>query len=134
METMTTLTILEPHKPDRGNSKDYLIRRLKRDHPDIAEALGRGEYKSARAAAIEAGIIRKPARLKQTQQLVEKISIPEIEDLLEFILDEIKRRTGWTPPEPEPEPEPKKRRVVYGPKVRARKPRVKREYHAAPGW
>jgi hypothetical protein len=41
-----------------GTSQEYLIRRLKRDAPDIAEALGRGEYPSARAAAKAAGIIK----------------------------------------------------------------------------
>lgn len=28
---------------DRGNRADYLVRRLKRDAPEIAAALGRGE-------------------------------------------------------------------------------------------
>ena len=42
----------------QGTSQTYLIRRLKRDRPDIAERLARGEFKSARAAAIEAGIIK----------------------------------------------------------------------------
>lgn len=37
---------------------DYIKARLRRDHPEIAEALGRGEFRSARAAAIEAGIIK----------------------------------------------------------------------------
>jgi hypothetical protein len=45
-------------KLDRGAS--YLVRRLKRDAPDIAQALARGEYKSARAAGIAAGIVRVP--------------------------------------------------------------------------
>jgi hypothetical protein len=35
--------------PGRGAA--YLVRRLKRDAPAIADALGRGEYPSARAAA-----------------------------------------------------------------------------------
>jgi hypothetical protein len=38
-----------------GNSASYLIRRLKRDNPAVAQALARGEYKSARAAGIAAG-------------------------------------------------------------------------------
>jgi hypothetical protein len=41
-----------------SNQVCYLVRRLKRDAPDIALALGRGEYKSARAAAIAAGIVK----------------------------------------------------------------------------
>jgi hypothetical protein len=39
-----------------GNTA-YIEARLRRDFPCIAEALARGEFKSARAAAIEAGII-----------------------------------------------------------------------------
>lgn len=42
----------------RGDNAAYLKARLQRDHPEIAEALERGEFKSARAAAIEAGIIK----------------------------------------------------------------------------
>jgi len=41
----------------QGNSADYLKARLYRDHPEMAAAFERGEYRSARAAAIEAGII-----------------------------------------------------------------------------
>jgi len=36
----------------------YLVARLRRDAPEVADALKRGEIKSARAAAIEAGIIK----------------------------------------------------------------------------
>lgn len=42
----------------QGNSAAYLKARLQRDHTEIAEALDRNEFKSARAAAIEAGIIK----------------------------------------------------------------------------
>ena len=42
----------------RGNNASYRVRRLKRDRPDIAEALARGEYKSARAAGIAAGFVK----------------------------------------------------------------------------
>jgi len=41
----------------RSNSAAYLKARLCRDAPELADALDRGEIKSARAAAIEAGII-----------------------------------------------------------------------------
>ena len=40
-----------------GTQAAYLQARLRRDAPEVAEALERGEIKSARAAAIEAGII-----------------------------------------------------------------------------
>lgn len=42
----------------RGDNAAYLKARLQRDRPEIAEALERGEFRSARAAAIEAGIIK----------------------------------------------------------------------------
>jgi len=41
----------------RSNSAAYLKARLRRDAPELADALNRGEIKSVRAAAIEAGII-----------------------------------------------------------------------------
>lgn len=42
----------------RGNDKEYLVGRLKRDAPDLAEALARGEFPSTRAAGIAAGFIK----------------------------------------------------------------------------
>ena len=41
-----------------GTSQSYLLRRIARDRPDILERVKSGEFKSARAAAIEAGIIK----------------------------------------------------------------------------
>lgn len=41
-----------------GTSQTYLLRRLARDAPEILERVKTGEFKSARAAAIEAGIIK----------------------------------------------------------------------------
>ena len=41
-----------------GNSTVYLVRRLKRDAPEFAERLAAGEFRSARAAARAAGIIK----------------------------------------------------------------------------
>jgi hypothetical protein len=46
-----------------GNSSEYLIRQLKRDAPEIAKRLAKGEFPSARAAAIEAGIVKVPTPL-----------------------------------------------------------------------
>lgn len=42
----------------RGTSGEYVVRRLKRDAPDLAAALARGEFSSARAAGIAAGFIK----------------------------------------------------------------------------
>ena len=46
---------------DGGHRKDRLAARLKRDHPEIAARVANGEFKSIRAAALEAGIV-KPMR------------------------------------------------------------------------
>lgn len=40
-----------------GNA-EYIKARLRRDHPEIAEQLERGEHRSARAAGIAAGFIK----------------------------------------------------------------------------
>jgi hypothetical protein len=42
----------------RGETQAYLLRRLARDAPEVLERVKSGEIKSARAAAIEAGIIK----------------------------------------------------------------------------
>src|SRR5690242_4023892 len=48
------------HFKNYGTGADYLAARIKRDRPDIAEAVIRGEYRSMRKAAIDAGILPKP--------------------------------------------------------------------------
>ena len=54
----------------RGNSLHYLKPRLKRDHKAIYAAYRRGEYRSVRAAAIAAGIIKpRPAGELALQRL-----------------------------------------------------------------
>ena len=42
----------------RGETQAYLLRRLARDAPEVLERVKAGEFSSARAAAIEAGIIK----------------------------------------------------------------------------
>lgn len=49
---------------ERGNGQAYLLRRLARDAPEILERVKAGEFRSARAAAIEAGIIRPVATVR----------------------------------------------------------------------
>jgi hypothetical protein len=41
-----------------GTSTDYLTARIARDRPDILERMKTGAYKSVRAAAIDAGIVK----------------------------------------------------------------------------
>jgi len=42
----------------RGTGEEYVVRRLKRDAPELAAALARGEFPSARAAGIAAGFVK----------------------------------------------------------------------------
>jgi hypothetical protein len=51
-------TVRAPKTKLRGNSRQYLIDRLTRDHPHIVVRLMVGEFRSIRAAAVAAGIIK----------------------------------------------------------------------------
>jgi hypothetical protein len=68
-----------------GNSAAYLVRRLKRDHKDIADALARGQYRSARAAGIAAGIVKVPARLEVAKKACRKLSAKERAELRRWL-------------------------------------------------
>jgi hypothetical protein len=56
-----------------STNRDYLLRRLARDHEDILARYERGEFKSVRAAAIAAGIIKKPTPFEQVRKLLSKM-------------------------------------------------------------
>ena len=57
-------------KTPGGTDPAYLVSRLKRDRPDIAERLAGGEFRSVRAAAIEAGIVKVPSVFERVQKLM----------------------------------------------------------------
>lgn len=57
-----------------GTSAAYLVARLKRDRPDIAARLAAGEFRSARAAAREAGWVKPPDPLKELRRWWERAS------------------------------------------------------------
>jgi len=63
--------------PNRGNQADYLLRRLARDAPEYLDAFERGEYASARAAAIAAGILKPPTPLADLRRAWNKASEEE---------------------------------------------------------
>ena len=79
---------------DYGNAASYLIRRIKRDattptaqnHTRAADALARlqrGEIKSARRAAIDAGIVRVPTAMDVARKAVRKLTGEEWRELVE---------------------------------------------------
>jgi hypothetical protein len=63
----------------------YFVSILKRDHPDIAAALERGEYRSVRAAAIAAGIVKVKTPLDTLRAAWAKASEKEREMFLEEV-------------------------------------------------
>jgi hypothetical protein len=67
-----------------GNSEAYLVRRLKRDEPEIAEALERGEYRSVRAAGIAAGFVKIESPLVTLKRAWGKASPEERETFREW--------------------------------------------------
>lgn len=58
-----------------GETSDYIASRIKRDRPDIAEAVERGEYSSMRQAGIAAGFVkpRKAVTLGDPVRLASRI-------------------------------------------------------------
>jgi hypothetical protein len=74
----------------RGETAAYLAARIKRERPDIAEAVERGEYRSIRAAAIAAAIVKQQTPLERIYKLLPKLSQNELEQLAA----EVDRRKG----------------------------------------
>lgn len=50
----------------RGTDPDYLTARIARDRPDILERMQAGEYASTRAAALDAGIVKRRVSVEAT--------------------------------------------------------------------
>lgn len=75
-----------------GTSAEYLVRRLKRDAPEVAEELARGELPSARAAAIKAGIVKVPTRVERAIKLVRRMSDSELYDFEERFNEVLQQR------------------------------------------
>lgn len=75
----------------KGGSADRLIARLKRDAPQIAERLAAGEFRSARAAAIEAGIIAETPPLTILRRAWKRASPQERAIFMEDVKSEPQR-------------------------------------------
>jgi hypothetical protein len=71
-----------------GTGASYLVRRLKRDAPDIAAALARGEYRSARAAAIAAGIVKVPTPMERAKKAALSLSPSDRKRLAQWLADQ----------------------------------------------
>jgi len=58
-----------------GNSATYLTRRIARDFPEILNRMKSGEFKSVRAAAKEAGIVKDPTPLQLLHRAWKKATL-----------------------------------------------------------
>lgn len=68
-----------------GNSADYLAARIKRDRPDIAARVEAGEFRSMRAAALEAGIVKPPCPVKAAKRAVEKMDEDQLAEFSDWL-------------------------------------------------
>jgi hypothetical protein len=76
----------------RGTSSEYRIARLRRDAPEIATALARGEYPSVRAAAMAAGFVTPPPpslQLKEPVPTAQKLLAKKGKEWCLQLLDEL---------------------------------------------
>lgn len=69
--------------PKGSNSKARLAARLKRDHPEIVKRIEAGEFKSVRAAAIAAGIVKVPTPFEKVLKLWPKLTAEEKRKVLD---------------------------------------------------
>lgn len=68
-----------------SNSVDYLVSRLKRDAPEIAKQLERGEFKSVRAAAKAAGIVKDKSQIEIAKSAWKRMNYSERTEFLTFL-------------------------------------------------
>jgi hypothetical protein len=71
-----------------GRGADYLAGRIKRDRPDIHKRMEKGEFKSVRAAAIEAGIVKPPGPVDLLKRAWNKATPAQRKAFLLFIKQE----------------------------------------------
>lgn len=63
---------------DRGNSATYLAAKLKRDHPAIAADMEAGKFRSVRAAAKAAGIVKDVPLLERVLRMLARLDEAEL--------------------------------------------------------
>ena len=71
--------------PKGGNQSTYLLKRLKRDAPEIADDYIDGKYPSVRQAAIAAGIVKVPTPYQAALKAVTKLSRSEWLELRQYM-------------------------------------------------
>lgn len=67
------------------NGVSYLTARIARDRPDILERMKAGEYRSVRAAAIDAGIVKPRTPVQELQRWWSKASAEERHQFIAWV-------------------------------------------------
>jgi hypothetical protein len=70
---------------DGGTSAQRLLRKMAREHPDVLDRYKAGEFKSVRAAAKEAGIVKDVKPFDQIKKLLPKLTATERRKLKELL-------------------------------------------------
>lgn len=76
---------LQSNLAKHGNSADYLAARIKRDAPEIAKQLERGEFKSVRAAAKAAGIVKDKSQIEIAKSAWKRMNEVERNEFLSWV-------------------------------------------------
>lgn len=76
---------IKPSSTKGGTDPTYLLARMKRDAPEVAQDYLDGKHKSIRAAAIAAGIIKVPSNYEQAIKAIGKLTPDELLMLKEYL-------------------------------------------------
>lgn len=79
---------LQSNLDGQGNRASYLTRRIARDRPDVLERMKAGEFKSVRAAAKEAGIVKERTPLEKAKAAFLMLGDDERREFMAFIQQE----------------------------------------------
>jgi hypothetical protein len=76
-----------PRPSGENRNSEYLVARIKRDRPDIAERMINGDFKSVNAAAREAGInVRPTVKLGDPQKVAQSIARLQGQEYIEALI------------------------------------------------
>lgn len=78
----------KPSREGYGTRAEYLAARIKRDAPEVAARVEAGEFKSIRAAAIEAGIVKVPTPEQKAEKAIAKLPAERRASVIAPALDE----------------------------------------------
>lgn len=68
----------------RGGN-DRIVAQIAKRSPDVLERMKAGEFKSVRAAGIEAGIVKVPTKYEAAQKVAKKLSVAEKRRLIKWL-------------------------------------------------